>query len=246
MSERCSCDRDPDLYLTGYSCADLSNDVSPPYLALMLSTDAIEILFHRLSEAAPEHLDAPTSKIGANPFRSLISVVLSAQSRDEMTARARDSLFAVADTPGAILALDEREIAGLIKACGLYNMKAKSVRKLCAALLERHDGVVPSDRKSLEALPGVGRKSTDILLRFVFDQPVVAVDTHVNRVCNRLGLARGKTEAQTARDLEPKVPARYAWGAHIWLLEHGKQVCKSRKPRCEACSLSDLCERNGL
>jgi endonuclease-3 len=212
----------------------------------MLSPTDIQTVFKTLSDAAPEHLEAPKSKIGANPFRSLISVVLSAQSRDEMTARARDSLFAVADTPEAILALDEREIAGLIKACGLYNMKAKSVRKLCAALLERHAGAVPSDRKSLEALPGVGRKSTDILLRFVFDQPTVAVDTHVNRVCNRLGLARGKTEAQTARDLEPKVPAKYAWGAHIWLLEHGKQVCKSRKPRCEGCSLSELCEQNGL
>lgn len=212
----------------------------------MLNASQIETVFERLSKAAPEHQAPPASKIGKNPFRSLISVVLSAQSRDEMTAKARDQLFAVADTPEAILMLPEDELAELIKPCGLYNMKARNVQKLCRALIEDHGGVVPSSRKALEALPGVGRKSADIMLRFVFDEPVVAVDTHVHRVCNRLGLARGKTEAQTARDLAPKVPDRYGWGAHIWLLEHGKMFCKSRKPRCESCPLADLCERNGL
>lgn len=212
----------------------------------MLSASQIETVFARLKKAAPEHQAPPASKIGKNPFRSLISVVLSAQSRDEMTAKARDQLFAVADTPEAILMLPEDELAALIKPCGLYNMKARNVQKLCRALLDRYGGAVPSDRKALEALPGVGRKSADIMLRFVFDQPVVAVDTHVHRVCNRLGLAHGKTEAQTARDLAPKVPSRYGWGAHIWLLEHGKVFCKSRKPRCESCPLADLCERNGL
>ena len=116
-----------------------------------------------------------------------------------MTARASAKLFAVADTPPAILALEEEELAGLIKDCGLYNMKARNIRKLCQALLDRHGGIVPDNRTELEALPGVGRKSTDILLQIVFNKPVVAVDTHVHRVCNRLGLAVGKTEAQTAR-----------------------------------------------
>ena len=212
----------------------------------MLSDSKVKRVFEHLRAEAPEHAAAPPSKIQTNPFRSLVSVVLSAQSRDEMTARASAKLFAVADTPPAILALEEEELAGLIKDCGLYNMKARNIRKLCQALLDRHGGIVPDNRTELEALPGVGRKSTDILLRFVFNKPVVAVDTHVHRVCNRLGVAVGKTEAQTARSLEPRVPPDYAWGAHIWLLDHGKQVCKSRKPRCEVCPLANLCERNGL
>jgi len=211
----------------------------------MLTDCLIDAVFTRLAAAAPEH-GAPPSKMQSDPFRSLVSVVLSAQSRDQMTAQARDQLFAVADTPEAILGLPEAEIAKLIKPCGLYNMKARNVLKLCRALLDRHGGKVPDTRRDLEALPGVGRKSADIILRFTFGRPTVAVDTHVHRVCNRLGLARGKTEAQTARDLEPKVPARFAWGAHVWLLEHGKQVCKSRRPLCAACPLADLCERNGL
>lgn len=214
----------------------------------MLTEDQIVTLFHRLAEAAPEHLDPPTSKRDRDrdPFRSLISVVLSAQSRDEMTALARDRLLAVADTPHAILALDEGRVAALIKPCGLYNVKARNLHRLCAALLDRHGGRVPEERGPLEALPGVGRKSADILLRFVFDRPVVAVDTHVHRVCNRTGLANGRTEAQTARALEPRVPSRFAWGAHLWLLEHGKRVCRSRRPRCGACALDDICEKNGI
>jgi endonuclease-3 len=211
----------------------------------MLTDAQVEEVFIRLHDAAPE-ANAVPDKIGATPFRSLISVVLSAQSRDEMTARATQKLFAAADTPQAILGLDEAVLKDCIRDAGLYNMKARSIRRLCAALLERHDGAVPADRKSLMALPGVGRKSTDILLRFVFGEPVVAVDTHVHRVCNRLGLARGKTEAQTAASLAPRVPEGYGYGAHVWLLEHGKKVCVARKPRCGACLLSDLCERNGV
>lgn len=211
----------------------------------MLSDHDLEIVFARLYAQHPEENAVP-DKIGATPFRSLISVVLSAQSRDEMTARATQKLFAIADTPRAILDLDDATLKDCIRDAGLYNMKARNIRRLCAALLERHDGAVPADRESLMALPGVGRKSTDILLRFVFGQPVVAVDTHVHRVCNRLGRAHGKTEAQTAVRLAPRVPDGYGYGAHVWLLEHGKRVCTARKPKCTSCLLHDLCERNGV
>lgn len=211
----------------------------------MLNDHAIRTVFERFLERDPDTNTVP-DKIQENPFRSLISVVLSAQSRDEMTARAAATLFAVADTPGAILALDEDHLKRLIKDAGLHNMKARNIRKLCDALIERHDGRVPDDRKTLMALPGVGRKSADILLRFVFGEPVVAVDTHVHRVCNRLGLAMGKTEARTAAMLEPRVPPEYGYGAHVWLLEHGKRLCVARAPRCEACFLEDLCEKNAI
>jgi len=207
----------------------------------MIDDHAVETLFQRFEERFPDS-NATPDKVQKNPFKSLVSVMLSAQSRDAMTAKARDQLFAVASTPQAILALPEDELARLIKPCGLYNMKAKSLHRMCAALLETHDGVVPSSRAELMALPGVGRKSADIIQRFTFGEGVVAVDTHVHRVCNRLGLAQGKTEEQTARALEPRVPARYRFGAHIWLLDHGKRLCQSRTPPCEACFLEDLCE----
>ena len=211
----------------------------------MLSDKAVCTLFERFQDLDPDTNKVP-DKIQSNPFRSLISVMLSAQSRDEMTARASAKLFAVADTPRAILALPDEDLKRLIKDAGLYNMKARNIRKCCAALLERHDGVVPTDRPTLMALPGVGRKSADILMRFVYGEPVVAVDTHVHRICNRLGLAQGRTEAETAQSLEPRVPAEYGYGAHIWLLEHGKRVCMARKPKCDGCLFDDLCEKNAV
>ncbi len=209
----------------------------------MLSDTAVETLFARFEERFPDSNRAP-AKVQKDPFRSLVSVMLSAQSRDAMTAKARDALFAHASTPQAILALPQDELARLIKPCGLYNMKARNLHLMCRALLAEHDGIVPKDRQALMALPGVGRKSADIMQRFTFGEGVVAVDTHVHRVCNRLGLAHGKTEEQTARSLEPRVPERYRFGAHIWLLEHGKRICRSRTPHCTACFLEDLCEKN--
>jgi endonuclease-3 len=211
----------------------------------MLNDTQIRSLFSRFQDLDPGTTKVP-DKIQANPFRSLISVVLSAQSRDEMTARATRKLFEEADTPLAILALDEERLKVLIKDAGLYNMKARNIRNLCDALIERHGGRVPADRETLMALPGVGRKSADILMRFVYGAPVVAVDTHVHRVCNRLGLAAGKTEARTAASLEHRVPAEFGYGAHVWLLEHGKRICVARRPRCEACFLEDLCEKNAV
>lgn len=206
----------------------------------------IEAIFSRFVEAEPEENQAPEAKLGKVPFQSLVGVMLSAQSRDEMTARARNQLFAVAKTPEAILALPEERIAELIKPCGLYNMKSRNLHKMCRALLDDHQGVVPITRQGLMALPGVGRKCADIMTRFVYGQPDIPVDTHVFRVAKRLALATGKTEAQVASTLETVVPDAYRWGAHMWLLNHGKRFCRARSPRCTECPFLDLCPRVGI
>ena len=220
----------------------------------MLEADQIDELFRRLAAAAPEE-NRPTpqdpnhpiqTKLGSDAFGSLVGVMLSAQSRDAMTAKAKRQLLAVAATPEAILALSEAEIAALIKPCGLYNMKARNLKRMCAALIEYHAGVVPATRKELMALPGVGRKCADIILRFTFGEPEIAVDTHVFRVARRTGLSHGKTEARVAADLDERVPEPWRWGAHMWLLTHGKRCCRSRRPACASCGLADLCERNGV
>jgi endonuclease III len=212
----------------------------------MLSEPAIDEIFRRLAERKPDENVVPKVKVKDTVFKSLVSVMLSAQSRDVNTARATAKLFAVAQTPTEILALDEERLQELIKDAGLYRMKARNIRRLCQALLADGMEEIPRSRDALMRLPGVGRKSADIMLRFVFGEAAIAVDTHVFRVSNRLGLARGRVEAQVARQLETRVPARWRWGAHIWLLEHGKEICRSRRPRCEACYLADLCEQNGV
>lgn len=175
------------------------------------------------------------------PFQSLVACLLSAQSRDANTKKASDSLFAVARTPEAILALPEERIAALIKPCGLYNTKAKNLKNLCAYLIAEHDGIVPTDRAGLMALPGIGRKCADIMLRFVFDEPAIAVDTHVFRVARRLGLSDSKQADRVAADLEALMPERFKMGAHMWLLDHGKIVCRSRVPRCGVCPVAAWC-----
>jgi endonuclease-3 len=212
----------------------------------VLSEAAVEEVFRRFCERKPEQDVIPEIKVKDTVFKSLVSVMLSAQSRDANTAKATRKLFAVAETPEAILALPDERLQELIKDAGLYRLKARNIKRMCEALLGAHGGAVPSTREELMHLPGVGRKSADIMLRFVFGEAAVAVDTHVFRVSNRLGLASGKVEAQVARQLEHRIPPRWRWGAHIWLLEHGKELCRSRRPRCEACFLIDLCERNGV
>lgn len=203
--------------------------------------DDVETVFRRLRERAPKGPRDPHVKEDPQPFKALVSCLLSAQSRDENTARARDGLFALADTPGGILALDDAQIAAAIKPCELYNTKTRNLRRLCAFLLDHHDGVVPRTREELMALPGIGRKCADIMLLFTFGQPAIAVDTHVHRVCNRLGLAVGKTEADTARSLDARAPSWAKMEGHLWLLEFGKKVCRSRAPACGTCFLRDLC-----
>jgi endonuclease-3 len=218
----------------------------------LLDGDQIDRLFAVLEAAAPEeNRPAPAdraieAKLGQDAFGSLVGVMLSAQSRDAMTARAKRQLLERAATPEAILALPEAEIARLIKPCGLYNSKARNLKRMCAALLEQHGGVVPSTRQALMQLPGVGRKCADIMLRFVYGAPEIPVDTHVFRVARRTGLAAGKTEAALAVDLDRRVPERWRWGAHMWLLNHGKRHCRARSPACAACPLAFVCERNGV
>jgi endonuclease III len=201
----------------------------------------IEAIFEALAAAAA----APVTDVGVkrrrSPFRSLVACLLSAQSRDANTKRAADALFERAATPAAILALDEAEIARLIRPCGLYNTKARNLKKLCRALVDDHGGVVPSDRAGLMALPGIGRKCADIMLRFVFEEAAIAVDTHVFRVATRIGLSDGRTAEQVARDLEAIVPERFAMAAHLLLLEHGKRICRARAPRCAVCPVAPHC-----
>ncbi|MFW5834039.1 MAG: endonuclease III domain-containing protein [Pseudomonadota bacterium] len=205
----------------------------------------VDALFTRLQATAAPVTDV-TVKQKSDPFRSLVACLLSAQSRDANTALATARLFDAAATPEAILALPEAEIARLIRPSGLYNTKARNLHRLCRALVHDHGGIVPTTREGLMALPGIGRKCADIMLRFTYGQPAVAVDTHVFRVARRLGLSAGASEARVARDLDPLVPARFKMAAHLLLLDHGKTVCRARVPRCAACAVLDLCPRIGV
>ena len=195
-------------------------------------------IFARLHAADPH----PTTELNySSPFTLLVAVVLSAQATDASVNRATGPLFAVADTPGAILALGEDRLRDLVKTIGLYNTKAKNVMALCALLVERHGGEVPRDRALLEALPGVGRKTANVVLNTVWGDPVVAVDTHVFRVANRLAIAPGATPLAVELGLERAIPPEFLGGAHHWLILHGRYTCVARKPLCATCRVSDLC-----
>ena len=202
--------------------------------------EVVEVMT-RLRAALPG-VRPPAAKGGRDPFRAVVSCMLSAQSLDRNTAAASAALFALADTPQGILALSDAQIVAAIRPAGLYNVKCRNLRRMCAALLEDHGGTVPATRAGLMSLPGVGRKCADIVLHFTFGEATVAVDTHVHRVCNRLGLAAGKTEERTAVSLEARLPAEFLPDGHVLLLTHGKRTCRARAPRCDACLLADLCE----
>ena len=195
-----------------------------------------------LLRAAHPEASAPDSKTMRDPFRAVVACILSAQSLDRNTAAAAASLFALADTPEGLLALEDGEIAEAIRPCGLYNVKARNLRRMAAALLADHGGTVPRTRDGLMSLPGVGRKCADIVLLFTWGAAVVPVDTHLHRVCNRIGLARGRTEARTAASLEARLAPEDVPGAHVVLLAHGKRICRARAPRCDACAVAPLCE----
>ncbi|WP_427024808.1 endonuclease III domain-containing protein [Aureimonas ureilytica] len=218
--------------------ADLAPSVDPGPLGAPEREEA----FRRLAAHMPGRTpSAKGPKDQPDPFRSVVSCLLSAQSRDVNTAAAVRGLFALATTPDAMLALDEAEIARAIKPCGLYNMKARSIRRLCRALIEEHDRIVPQTREGLMSLPGIGRKCADIVMSFTFDEDVIAVDTHVFRVCNRTGLTAEKTADKTAAALERDTPDWARRDGHFWLIQFGKSVCLARRPRCETCFLNDLC-----
>lgn len=164
------------------------------------------------------------------------------QSLDRNTARAARALFALATTPEAMLELDDRDIAAAIKPCGLYNRKTRNIRAFCEALLAKHGGVVPDTREGLMRLPGIGRKCADIVLSFTFGKDVIAVDTHVHRVCNRIGLTAAKSADKTAEQLEERSPDWALRDGHFWLIQFGKRVCTARAPKCGTCPVSRLCE----
>ena len=196
-------------------------------------------IFTRWRDANP----APTTELHyGNPFQLLIAVILSAQSTDVGVNKATSSLFKKVKTPAAMLKLGEAGLKAHIKTIGLFNTKASNIIKTCRILAEQHNGKVPEDRASLEALPGVGRKTANVVLNTAFGQPTIAVDTHIFRVANRTGIAPGKTVNEVEQRLLRLVPDEFKQDAHHWLILHGRYTCIARKPRCGSCVIEDLCE----
>jgi endonuclease-3 len=196
-------------------------------------------IFERLREANP----APRTELHyQSPFELLVAVILSAQATDKSVNKATAGLFRAANTPAGILALDVAGLSPHIKSIGLYNSKAKNIIATCRLLIERHGGAVPKTREELERLPGVGRKTANVILNTAFGEATIAVDTHIFRVANRTGLATGKTVRAVEDKLLKFVPPEFRHDAHHWLILHGRYVCKARNPACPACSIADLCE----
>jgi endonuclease-3 len=194
--------------------------------------------FERLKSITPE----PKTELNYDtPFELLVAVILSAQATDVGVNKATARLYPVANTPAAILDLGEDGLKSYIRTIGLFNAKAENIIKTCRILIERHDGEVPAKREALEALPGVGRKTANVVLNTAFGEPTIAVDTHIFRVSNRTGLARGKTPLQVEKKLLKAVPGDYLKDAHHWLILHGRYTCKARKPNCPECIVRDLC-----
>ena len=198
----------------------------------------IDPMFALLSQNNP---DPQTELTFQNPYTLLVAVVLSAQATDVGVNKATKKLFAEADTPEAMVALGLEQIRNHIKTIGLFNTKAKNVLALSEILIDQHGGAVPQDRDALEALPGVGRKTANVVLNEAFGKPTIAVDTHIFRVSNRTGLAPGKAPDSVEKELLRRVPGRYRKGAHHWLILHGRYICKARKPDCSSCSIEQFC-----
>jgi endonuclease III len=202
----------------------------------------IEEAFHRFQAANPE----PATELQhVTPFTLLVAVVLSAQATDAGVNKATPALFALADTPARMVALGEARVRDLIKTIGLFRTKARNLVALSAKLMEQHGGAVPRTRPELEALPGVGRKTANVVLNVAFGEPTIAVDTHIFRVGNRTGLAPGKTPLEVETKLEERIPAKYLQHAHHWLILHGRYTCVARTPHCEKCLIADLCKWPG-
>jgi endonuclease-3 len=196
-------------------------------------------LFARLAAANPEPQGELEYK---NPYTLLVAVALSAQATDKGVNKATRELFKIADSPQKMLELGEKGLIEHIRSIGLYRNKAKNIIAMSQMLLDEHGGEAPSSRKELEKLPGIGRKSANVVLNIAFGQPVIAVDTHIFRLCNRTGLAPGKNVREVEDLLERVVPEQYRLHAHHWLILHGRYVCKARKPDCPACIIADLCK----
>ena len=198
-----------------------------------------QLIFERLREQNP----SPTTELNYNStFELLIAVLLSAQATDVSVNKATDKLYAVANTPEAILSLGEAGLKGYIKTIGLFNSKAANTIKTCQILVDKYGGEVPEDRKALEALPGVGRKTANVILNTAFGHPTIAVDTHIFRVSNRTRIAPGRDVVEVEKRLLRMVPKEFKVDAHHWLILHGRYTCLARKPRCGSCIIEDLCE----
>jgi endonuclease-3 len=211
---------------------------SQPDRRTRLSKAAIAEIFRRFQAADPE----PKSELEyVNPFTLLVAVVLSAQATDAGVNKATRALFRIADTPEKMVRLGEDGIRDFVKTIGLYRNKARNVLELSRQLIANHGGDVPRDRAALEALPGVGRKTANVVLNVAFGEPTMAVDTHVFRVANRTGLSSGRTPLEVEEDLLRVVPDEFASDAHHWLILHGRYVCKARRPECPGCIIRDLC-----
>jgi endonuclease-3 len=209
-----------------------------PLMPRPFKASEIEEFFSRFAKRNPN----PRSELAyINPYTLLVAVVLSAQATDKGVNKATAPLFATVDTPGKMLALGETRLREAIKTIGLYRTKAKNVIALSKALIELHGGRVPHDREQLQALPGVGRKTANVVLNVAFGEPTLAVDTHIFRVSNRTNLAPGKNPREVEDRLEATVPAKYKLHAHHWLILHGRYICVARKPKCPECMVADLC-----
>ena len=196
-------------------------------------------IFRRLQKQNPN----PTTELNyTNSFELLVAVILSAQATDVGVNKATDQLFPVANTPETIFALGVDGLKEYIKTIGLFNAKAENIIKTCQMLIEQHNSQVPDNRNDLEALPGVGRKTANVVLNTAFNQPAMAVDTHIFRVSNRTGIAPGKDVVEVEKRLLRLVPEEFLMDAHHWLILHGRYVCKARKPQCGSCIIEDLCE----
>lgn len=206
-----------------------------------LSVAEICEVFERLKRQNP----SPSSELKwTNPYTMLVSTVLSAQATDKSVNKVTESLYKIADTPEKMLALGEDGLISYIKSIGLYRSKARHVIALSKMLIEKFNGVVPQSREEIQMLPGAGRKTANVVLNVVFHQPVMPVDTHLLRICPKIGLAEGKTPLEVEESLMERIPEKYLLHAHHWLILHGRYVCKARNPLCSECIIADICRHN--
>ena len=213
----------------------------------MKSSDEINYIYEKLSNLYPRYSNRkPKAKIYSQAYTSLIGVMLSAQSQDKRTAVACRQLFALADTPEEMIKLSRDDIIHAIKPAGLHNAKSKNILATSKILLEKFNGRVPSTQKELMSLPGVGRKSSDIVMRFVFNEPYIAVDTHVFRLLWRLGWTDTLDEGKSSHIVNDTTPDKYKYAAHMQLITHAKKVCKSKKPKCDICVIDQVCEKRNI
>jgi endonuclease-3 len=213
----------------------------------MKNSNDIDYIYEKLSSLYPNYSNKkPKAKIYSKAYTSLIGVMLSAQSQDKRTAVACRQLFALADTPEDMIKLSQEDIIEAIKPAGLFNAKSKNILATSKMLLEDFNGRVPSTQKELMTLPGVGRKSSDIVMRFVFGEPHIAVDTHVFRMLWRLGWVDNLDEGKASITVNDTTPSKYKYGAHMWLITHAKLVCKSRTPLCDECVISAACDKRDI